>query len=178
MAGVPQPTERFKRNLNDFFTHVISIVKERPDKFVTVKSVEALRDLLAEYPMDTTMVLFINYTQGNWGMVKERNPAFFQNFQNVLRQIPVREISNSNLLHDIMTKSENGKAVVSPEKLNIMWEYCESFIYILVDYVHKTRGPKTRILANGAKQAVYSVQFLPQFNIRDHCKTWSIDLVF
>ena len=178
MSNVPQPTIRFKENLEDFFAHLISITNKHVGKFVSTKSVEALQALMAEYSIDAIMVLFINYTHGAWLKIKERDPIFFREFQNVLRQIPVKEISTSNMLFDIMTLVENDQHVVSREDMDVMWQYCESFVHILIDYVHHTRVPKTRIQPNGNKQAVYAKQFLPHFNIREHCKVWSVDLKF
>jgi hypothetical protein len=102
----------------------------------------------------------------------------FKSIQDVLKNIPVKEITGSNLLHDIMTLKDGDNFVVSEEDRNVMWQYGESFVYILIDYVHHTRSPKTRRLANGERQAVYCKQFLPFFDIRSHCKTWSVDLSF
>lgn len=179
MTSLPKPEVRFKENLDDFFNHLISIITTHGSShFVPVESICALRDLLAAYPIDTVMVLFVNNTQQTWNKIKERDPLFFNDFQTVLRQIPVKEISSSNLLFNIMSAKKDGQFIVSESERDVMWQYCESFVYILVDYIHHTRVPKTRVLPTGKKQAVYSRQFLPSFNIREHSRVWSIDLQF
>ena len=178
MTSVPQPGVRFKENLTEFFTHIITILKAYPDKFVSVKSVEALQIILGQYQSDAIMPLFINFTQNSWIKIKERDPAFFQSFQSVLSKLPVTEIANSSMLYDIMTMKNGDSFVVGEEYRNIMWNYCESFVRILVDFVHTTRVPRARILPGGAKQAVYTKQFMPNFSMKEHCKVWSIDLKF
>lgn len=170
----PNPAVRFKENLDGFFTHLKSIIAAHgADRFVSVDAISALRNLLAAYPIETVMGLFINNTQGMWDKIKERNPSFFTDFQTVLQHVPVKEISGTNLLFNIVKDP-----VVTDAEKTIMWEYCESFVYILVDYVHQMRLPKTRMLPDGTKQPVYMRRFIPQFSMRNHCKVWSIDLQF
>ena len=178
MTSQPHPTVRFKENLTDFFNHVISICNEHEGKIAPSKGVEALRDLIVEYPTDTVMMLFIDRTHSHWNAIKERDASVFKMIQDVLKAVPIKDISNTNMLYDILTLKEGNNYVVSEEDRNIMWEYGEAFASILIDYVHLTRCPKTRKLPNGQSQAVYTKQFLPHFNIRTQAKTWSVDLQF
>ncbi|GAG56044.1 unnamed protein product [marine sediment metagenome] len=183
MVQLPKPEIRFKENIDGFFSHIIQIIKDsikehNKNHFVSVESIQSLKDLITLYDTETIMMLFIQHTSNSWKLIKERDPHFFKGFQDVLSKIPIRDLNQTQFMFNLVTLKDDDKNIISDDNREVMWQFCESFVYILVDYVHRMRVPRTKLLPNGEKKAVYTLKFLGYFNIREHCKTWSIDLVF
>ena len=179
----PKPEVRFQENINEFFDHVIRIIKEGTashgtNHFVDHEKINAIKELLGVYDIGIVMVMFTNQTEKNWRKIKERDVSFFLDLQRVFDQVPVKDLNSKNVLHAIMTQKINSTHLVPDADREVMWQFCESFICILVDFIHNRRKPRTRINTNGVLQPVYTAKFLPAFNIREHCRVWSIDLRF
>jgi hypothetical protein len=175
------PRAKFQDNFSDFIDLIISIVESTPDEhkkhFVDAAKVRSLKDLIRMYDVEVIMTLFIKQTESNWVMIKERNIQIFAQLQDMLGKLPIKDIKDDTFVN-IMTLDIDGKPVVPANSRQLMWEYMESFVYILIEYVHTTRLPKTKLTPDGKKRAVYTRSFMPSFNVLDHSKTWSVDLHF
>jgi len=177
------PQQKFQENLNDFFRAVVEIIDEVPSEdrhhFAKPATMDSLRELIGMYDIEVIMSLFINQTQNHWTKIKERDAEIFVQFQLMLGKLPLAtKDPDDNTLSNIVTLNIDGRQVVKQDKRDVMWDYLESFVCILIDFVHQTRLPKTKILSTGVKKPVYSRSFIPDFNVLEHAKAWSIDLQF
>lgn len=172
-AGKPDAKQRFKENLMDFFDINMEIIQEYPDEDnVPYESIKTLKNLMNIYDIEVIMNMFINVTQAEWPKIKERDVNVMKMFDLILTKLPVMNMQSS-MLYSIVSKK-----IVSEIYIKALWEYIESFVFILIDYVHVMRCPKTRVLEDGKKKPVYTRHFIPTFDILEHCKVWSIDLQF
>lgn len=175
------PQEKFKKNINVFFSTIIDIIEEVDEKyknhFSKKTTIESIQNLMNAYDIEVIMSMFINKTSTDWIGIKNRNINVCKKFQEMLESLPIRE-KNNNTLVNIMSLEFDGKQVVSDENREKIWSLFESFVYILVAFVHETREPKTKISADGSQKPVYCKKFIPTFNVIEHAKTWNIELRF
>jgi hypothetical protein len=183
MDVILTPQQKFKENFNDFFKAIVEIIEdvtvEDREHFAKATVVDSLRELIGIYDNEVIMSLFINQTHIHWTKIKERDASFFTHLQRMLAQLPLpAKDPNDNTFMNIMTLTIDGRQVVKQNKRDLLWDYIESFVCILIAFVHETRLPKTKILPNGTKKPIYLRSFIPTFSVLLYAKAWSIDLTF
>lgn len=190
MTNVDPPkttTQRFSENLEDFFNLIVQLVQEakatHPDLIGwNPEPIKSLYKLMKVYQPEDIMRMWVSETHMHWGAVKERNIEFFVVTQTLLQKtdtiLPVKDLNAAILVEMANRKSKEGAFIISRENLDVIWSYWDAFIIILIDHVHTTRKPKTRLLADGRRQAVYTAKYVPQFDIQATCRIWKVDLRF
>lgn len=184
----PKPAStRFTENLEDFFTYLITIIDDTNARFPherplgTTEPVRAVYKIMNVHKPEDVMRMFITSTHTQWDKVKTRDHSFFETtaalLENITQYVPVKDI-NTCIFRDIAEKKLNDTFIVDRSKISMIWEYWEAFIKILIDHIHTMRKPKTRLGANGTREAIYTAHYIPAFDIRSACRTWSIDLRF
>lgn len=179
---------RFSENLDDFFEYLITLVTsiQDPSKFGTAEPIEALRKVMKMYEIGNIMHIFTVTTHMHWAKVKSRDTSFFECtctlIENMVNFIPIKDL-RPTLFLDIasakqMTSGGEEAYIVPREAVDVLWQYWDAFVIILIDYVHTMRKPRTEIRENGARRAIYTAHYLPDFDIRAACRTWMVDLRF
>jgi hypothetical protein len=190
MTGAEQPkdaTQRFSENLEDFFNLIIQLVQETRVTYPDLlgwdpEPLRSLYKLMKVYKPEDIMRLWVSETHMHWGDIKERKHEFFAVTRSLLEKtntiLPVKDLNPAILTDMADRKTAEGTYLISRENMDVVWSYWDAFVTILIDHVHTTRKPKTRLLPDGKRQAVYTAKYVPQFDIQGACRVWKVDLRF
>lgn len=175
---------RFSENLDDFFDYLATLVTgvKDPSTFGTAEPIEALRKVMKVYEIGDIMHLFTKATHMHWAKVKSRDTSFFECTRTLLESmmgfIPIKDL-RATLFQDIANaKMADDTYIVTREAVEVLWQYWDAFIIILIDYVHTMRKPRTEIREGGVRRAIYTAHYMPELDIRAACRTWMVDLRF
>jgi len=173
--AIPPAQVRFKDNLSSFFQHVQKVMNET--KIGEIQTIQAMMNLIECYDIEMIIAMFAMNTHEHWPLVKQRDEIFFTKMDETLSKFPIKG-GNKQILTTIMSQKKNNEFVLSIKDRTIFWDFFDSFIYIMIDFIHSRRVPKKRIDASGNPQPMYGCKFLPQINLNLHSKQWAIDLPF
>lgn len=179
MDNLPEE-DRFHRNVIDLTQLIHELVEDAHNRGYQIINPNLIilgSMFLQGYNKQSLINNFITYSHADyWEEIRHRDENFFsEHASKIFQGLPVNNVNAFKEL--FVLKDANGQPVISQEDRDVIWEYFDSLIIISIKYVHRCRGPQSKVTGDGVIQS-YTKRFMEYVDLPTHVRRWSVHLEY